>query len=64
MNEHKDTTKPYWVAKNQDNSVLHYGKIVGKSLVNTLLPISTFEDKKDFILFIESNGETYENIEI
>jgi len=64
MNEHKDTTKPYWVAKNQDNSVLHYGKIVGKSLVNTLLPISTFEDKEDFISFIESNGGVYETTEI
>ena len=63
MNEHKDTTKPYWVAKNEDNSILHYGKITGKSLVNTLLPITTFEDKKDFILFIESNGATYKSLE-
>ena len=60
MNEHKDKTKPYWVAKSEDNSVLHYGKITDNSLVNTLLPITTFEDKKDFILFIESNGVQYE----
>jgi len=64
MNEHTDTTKPYWVAKSEDNSVLHYGKIKQGQGVTTKLTISTFNNKEDFISFIESNGGVYEDQEI
>jgi len=64
MNEHTDTTKPYWVAKSKDNSVLHYGKINQGQGVTTKLTISTFNIKEDFISFIEKNGGIYIETEI
>ena len=64
MNKHTDTTKPYWVAKSEDNSLLHYGKINQGQGVTTKLTISTFNIKEDFISFIEKNGGIYIETEI
>jgi len=66
INEHKDYSKPYWVAKKDDNSVVKYGEISEGSVLNTKMKIFTFSEKEDMILFvIDSGGEyiDYENIE-
>ena len=66
INEHKDYSKPYWVAKEDDDSVVKYGKIIEGSILNTKMEIFTFSEKEDMIMFvIDSGGEyiDYENIE-
>jgi hypothetical protein len=66
INEHKDYSKPFWVAKYEDNSVIKYGEITEGSEVSTKMDIFTFFEKEDMILFvIDSGGEyiDYENIE-
>ena len=66
INEHKDYTKPFWVAKYKDNSVIKYGEISEGSILNTKMDIYTFSEKEDMILFvINSGGEyiDYENTE-
>ena len=66
INEHKDYSKPYWVAKKDDNSVVKYGEISEGSVLNTKMKIFTFSEKEDMIMFvIDSGGEyiDYENIE-
>ena len=66
INEHNDYSKPYWVAKYEDNSVIKYGEITEGSILNTKMDIFTFSEKEDMILFvIDSGGEyiDYENIE-
>ena len=66
INEHKDYSKPYWVAKYEDNSVIKYGEISEGSILNTKMDIFTFSEKEDMIMFGIDNGGTdidYENIE-
>ena len=66
INEHKDYSKPYWVVKKDDDSVIKYGEISEGSILNTKMDIFTFSEKEDMILFvIDSGGEyiDYENIE-
>jgi len=66
INEHSDYTKPFWVAKYEDNSVIKYGEISEGSILNTKMDIFTFSEKEDMILFvIDSGGEyiDYKNIE-
>ena len=66
INEHKDYSKPYWVAKKDDDSVVKYGQISEGSILNTKMEIFTFSEKEDMIMFvIDSGGEyiDYENIE-
>jgi hypothetical protein len=64
INEHKDYTKPYWVAKYEDNSVIKYGEISEGSILNTKMDIYTFSEKEDMINFIERNGGEYINQEL
>ena len=59
INEHKDYSKPYWVAKYEDNSVIKYGEISEGSILNTKMDIYTFSEKNDMILFLEENGGKY-----
>ena len=64
INEHKDYSKPYWVAKYEDNSVIKYGEITEGSILNTKMEIFTFSEKQDMINFIEENNGTYIEDEI
>ena len=64
INEHKDYTKPFWVAKYEDNSVIKYGEISEGSILNTKMEIFTFSEKEDMINFIEKNGGIYIETEI
>ena len=59
INEHKDYSKPYWVAKYEDNSVIKYGEISEGFILNTKMDIFTFSEKEDMILFLEENGGKY-----
>jgi len=59
INNHKDLTNPFWVAKKEDNSVLNYGKLVEGTQLSTKMPIHTFSNKQDWIAFIEVNGGEY-----
>ena len=61
-NEHKDYSKPFWVAKYEDNSVIKYGEISEGSILNTKMDIFTFSEKNDMILFLEENGVVYKDI--
>ena len=66
INEHKDYSKPYWVAKYEDNSVIKYGELLEGSILNTKMDIFTFSEKEVMILFVIDSGGTYidyENIE-
>jgi hypothetical protein len=62
INEHKDYSKPYWVAKYEDNSVIKYGEISEGSILNTKMDIFTFSEKEDMILFLEENSVVYKDI--
>ena len=62
INQHKDYSKPYWVAKYEDNSVIKYGEISEGSILNTKMDIFTFSEKEDMILFLEENGVVYKDI--
>ena len=62
INKHKDYTKPFWVAKYEDNSVIKYGEISEGSILNTKMEIFTFSEKEDMILFLEENGVVYKDI--
>jgi hypothetical protein len=62
INKHKDYTKPFWVAKYEDNSVIKYGEISEGSILNTKMDIYTFSEKNDMILFLEENGVVYKDI--
>ena len=62
INEHKDYSKPFWVAKYEDNSVIKYGQISEGSVLNTKMDIYTFSEKEDMILFLEENGVVYKDI--
>ena len=64
INEHKDYSKPYWVAKYEDNSVIKYGQISEGSILNTKMDIFTFSEKEDMIKFLERNGGEYINQEL
>jgi hypothetical protein len=64
INKHEDLNSPYWVAKKEDNSILHYGKVELGSEVATKMTIYTFEKKEDMILFIEQNDHKYIDEEI
>ena len=62
INEHKDYSKPFWVAKYEDNSVIKYGEITEGSILNTKMDIYSFSEKEDMILFLEENGVVYKDI--
>jgi hypothetical protein len=62
INEHKDYSKPFWVAKYEDNSVIKYGQISEGSVLNTKMETFTFSEKEDMIMFLEENGVVYKDI--
>ena len=62
INEHSDYTKPFWVAKYEDNSVIKYGELSEGSILNTKMDIFTFSEKEDMILFLEENDVVYKDI--
>ena len=64
INEHSDYTKPFWVAKYEDNSVIKYGEISEGSILNTKMDIYTFSEKEDMILFLEENNGTFIDFEL
>ena len=64
INEHKDYSKPYWVAKYEDNSVIKYGEIKEGTQLSTKMDIHTFSNKQDWIAFIEENNGTFKEFEI
>jgi len=64
INEHKDYSKPFWVAKYEDNSVIKYGEISEGSILNTKMDIYTFSEKEDMILFLEENNGTFIDFEL
>jgi len=59
INNYTDLETPYWVAKKEDNSVLHYGEIKEGTQLSTKMDIHTFSKKEDWIYFIEANGGEY-----
>ena len=59
INNHTDLQNPFWVAKKEDNSVLHYGEIKEGTHLSTKMDIYTFSKKEDWIYFIEANGGEY-----
>ena len=63
INEHKDYTKPFWVAKYENNSVIKYGELSEGSILSTKMDIFTFSEKEDMINCIERNGGEYINQE-
>ena len=64
INEHKDYSKPFWVAKYEDNNVIKYGEISEGSILNTKMDIFTFSEKEDMINFIEENNGTFIDFEL
>ena len=64
INEHKDYSKPYWVAKKDDNSVIKYGEISEGSILNTKMKIFTFSEKENMVNFIEENNGTFIDFEL
>jgi hypothetical protein len=64
INNHKDITKPYYVAKNEANTVFHYGKITEGQVFSTIMPIKVYIQKQSMINFIERNGGEYIDLEL
>jgi len=64
INEHKDYTKPFWVAKYENNSVIKYGELSEGSILSTKMDIFTFSEKEDMINFIEENNGTFIDFEL
>jgi hypothetical protein len=64
INNHKDITKPYYVAKNAENTVFHYGKITEGQVFSTAMPIKAYVQKQSMINFIERNGGEYIDLEL
>jgi ribosomal protein L18E len=64
INNHKDLNKPYYVAKNAENIVFHYGKITEGQVLSTSMPIKAYVHKQSMINFIERNGGEYIDLEL
>ena len=64
MNNHKDITKSYYVAKNDENTDFRYGKIAEGQVFSTSMPIKTFAKKQSMINFIEQNNGTFIDFEL
>ena len=56
INNHRDLTKPFYVAKNDENTDFRYGKITQGQVFSTSMPIKTFAKKQSMINFIERHG--------
>jgi len=64
MNNHRDLKKPFYVAKNEKNTDFRYGKITEGQVFSSGMPIKTFSEKEDMILFVIDSGGTYIDDEI
>ena len=64
INNHRDLTKPFYVAKNDENTDFRYGKITQGQVFSTSMPIKTFAKKQSMINFIEENNGTFIDDEI
>ena len=64
MNNHRDLDKPYFVAKNDENTDFRFGKITEDQVFSSSMPIKTFAKKQSMINFIEENNGTYIEDEI
>jgi len=64
INNHRDLTKPFYVAKNDKNTDFRYGKITQGQVFSTSMPIKTFAKKQSMINFIEENNGTFIDDEI
>ena len=64
INNHRDLTKPFYVAKNEKNTDFRYGKIIEGQVFSSGMPIKTFAKKQDMINFIEENNGTFIDFEI
>ena len=56
INNHRDLTKPFYVAKNDKNTDFRYGKITQGQVFSSGMPIKTFAKKQSMINFIERHG--------
>ena len=56
INNHRDLTKPFYVAKNEKNTDFRYGKITEGQVFSSGMPIKTFAKKQSMINFIERHG--------
>ena len=63
-NNHKNLDKPWYVAKNLENTVFFYGKIKINQVFSSSMPIKTYVKKQSMINFIEKNGGIYIETEI
>jgi hypothetical protein len=61
---HSDLNKPYYVSKNDDNTIFNYGKILENQVFSTSRPITSYVHEKSMINFIERHGGEYIEIEI
>jgi len=64
IHNHEDLTKPYYVAKNEENTDFRYGKITEDQVFSTSMPIKTYVHKQSMINFIERNGGIFKEFEI
>ena len=64
INNHRDLTKPFYVAKNDENTDFRYGKITQGQVFSTSMPIKTFAKKQSMINFIEQNNGTFIDFEL
>jgi len=63
INNHIDLEKPYYVAKNKENTVFFYGEIREGQIFSSSMPIKAYVNKQSMINFIEDNGGSYEEPE-
>ena len=61
---HSDLNKPYYVSKNEDNTIFNYGKILENQVFSTSRPIIPYAYKQSMINFIERHGGDYIEIEL
>ena len=64
MNNHRDLDKPYFVAKNDENTDFRFGKITEDQVFSTSMPIKTYVHKQSMINFIERNRGIFKEFEI
>ena len=64
IHNHEDLTKPYYVAKNEENTDIRYGKITEDQVFSTSMPIKTYVHKQSMINFIEENNGTFIEFEL
>ena len=64
IHNHTDLSKPYYVAKNEENTNIRYGKITEDQVFSSSMPIKTFAKKQSMINFIEENNGTFIEFEL